>query len=897
MLAVPRDFTKYQFNGQTYGKGQLVLAVVKAYVQKHLPTTNQLREAFPNKLQGSFGVFYTEQEYTARKQESSEQTERFFKNTEDLLTTADGEKIFVCKEWGLDNTTQFIEQAKLLGFDIEIQREVLTRDEIIKQFLPNPAFKKNHTNWSTDILDCFCELMVIANQAGLDIFTVNMDSGGAIRIGRKGHDHKIALEVFSTLEPCQDKINFSQRYKHKQDHLKDELNAELLQQIKASGDLQAFNQEMPVSRAPFWPSDYKEKGNAGVSARIFKVSHSPTKFKKEELAWLEQNQILTVHEDTGNGSANYFRSIEIGDFVSLSYGGQVFKIVKVASDLKHVDGPYFSNDWLMREYGEVKSLEKPKQYTGEGKRWSPSFNGTSWQVPKHEYWMFEQEILQPYYDLTLQDLGFNSSQISKPKPKQEMVDSMEQTPLNQILYGPPGTGKTYHSIEAAVKAAEPEFYSELGIDERYGATAEQRTELTGMYKALFDAGRIKFVTFHQSYGYEEFVEGLSAKTEGDSLSYFEKDGVFKVICDEAKKNLKDSHKTVKELSDENRFDKALEDFKLSMFDEADEYPLTEACSLIVIEKDGFRYGGKWNNTAIMKYDDLKALFLAGVDSRQGIKKAENVSGLAKQHASYFIRALEAIKGFIPQASTNTVVSKKQNFVLIIDEINRGNISKIFGELITLIEPSKRLGQPEALEVILPYSGDKFSIPSNLYLIGTMNTADRSLAMMDTALRRRFDFVEMMPKPHLFDGILVEGISISKLLFIMNRRIEALYDREHTLGHAFFVPVMLAFESGDEQRAFEELKSVFTNKVIPLLEEYFFDDWNKIRLVLGDNQKPEYLQFVTQNEVPYQELFGDDHGLDTYEQSQNTYSLVSHLEQDTVWDKAAAYQAIYTSDNV
>lgn len=443
-------------------------------------------------------------------------------------------------------------------------------------------------------------------------------------------------------------------------------------------------------------------------------------------------------------------------------------------------------------------------------------------------------------------------------------------PLNQILYGPPGTGKTFHTIEAAVNAAEPNFQ------------ANSRGELKAKYDELVAEKRIRFVTFHQSYGYEEFVEGLRANSDEGVISYDVEPGIFRQICTDASKNIAKSM----QLNSKTDFSVCWDEF-LNAFDEDGVKIQTKKSFFMVTEiTDKTIHFEKAQGTS---HHSLAIKTLRGVfDGSKVIKGGLNV---------YYQPLVEHLKQF---SQKDTLVSEPlKNFVLIIDEINRGNISKIFGELITLIEDSKRAHptNTEALEVVLPNSGDSFSVPSNLYLIGTMNTADRSLAMMDTALRRRFDFVEMMPKPHLFDGILVEGISITKLLFTMNKRIEALYDREHTLGHAFFVPVMLAFESGDEQRAFEELKSVFTNKVIPLLEEYFFDDWNKIRLVLGDNQKPEYLQFVTQDEVPYQELFGDNHGLDTYEQAQSTYSLVSYLEQDTVWDNAAAYQAIYTSDNV
>ena len=201
---------------------------------------------------------------------------------------------------------------------------------------------------------------------------------------------------------------------------------------------------------------------------------------------------------------------------------------------------------------------------------------------------------------------------------------------------------------------------------------------------------------------------------------------------------------------------------------------------------------------------------------------------------------------------STVIEENtEPYVFIIDEINRGNISKIFGELITLIESTKRAGMPEEASAILPYSGDEFSVPSNVYILGTMNTADRSIALMDTALRRRFQFVEMMPDSDVLRKIRadkVEDLDVAAMLDKINERIEYLYDREHTIGHAFFTDLK-------DDATLEKLQSIFEKSVIPLLQEYFYEDYQKIQLVLGDNAKSDdSLKFIIDEKVVAKNIF-------------------------------------------
>ena len=263
-------------------------------------------------------------------------------------------------------------------------------------------------------------------------------------------------------------------------------------------------------------------------------------------------------------------------------------------------------------------------------------------------------------------------------------------PLNLILYGPPGTGKTFNSARRCVEICD-------------GAGAPEAERIRERYRELVEAGQVEFITFHESYGYEEFVEGLRPETgTGAGFRLEPTDGVLKRI-------------------------------------------------------------------------------------------AERARGSGKPH------------------------------VLIIDEINRANVSKVMGELITLLEEDKREGAANEVAVTLPHSRKPFTLPANLHILGTMNTADRSIALLDTALRRRFQFVELVPDPELLeDAHEATGVDLPDVLGAMNQRLEWLLDRDHVIGHAWFMTARTKADVDDTMR----------RKVIPLLAEYFYEDWAKVQAVLG-----------------------------------------------------------------
>lgn len=479
------------------------------------------------------------------------------------------------------------------------------------------------------------------------------------------------------------------------------------------------------------------------------------------------------------------------------------------------------------------------------------------------------------------------------------TDEQLNQPLNQILYGPPGTGKTYNTINKAIEIIENRKLTKEELEDRDG--------LKEQFEKYKNSSQIEFITFHQSYGYEEFVEGIKAISPDDErnttneLIYKVEDGIFKKLSKKARVNYENSQNIETEKIDLDE-DQLLNDYVsyvTNQIKEKQEVELRDTALIAKINrlKNGdfksFTLGGSVKSGQNLTKDiikrDYKKFRNGELQSYKDVKPSRETERLSHGNALYYFALYEKIAEFENTHKDDYEIRIQKeplkNHILIIDEINRGNISKIFGELITLIEDSKRIGSDESVEITLPYSNEKFGVPSNLYILGTMNTADRSIALMDTALRRRFEFTEMMPDLGTVRDIEVGDIDIYSLLKVINKRIEYLYDRDHTIGHAYFMEL-----KEDSKNNIATLSNIFKNKIIPLLQECFYDDWEKIRLVLGDNQKDdESTQFIKIKQgYKLKDLFGDK-GLDTLDidDEASVYEI-----NKQAFDKPESYISIY-----
>lgn len=566
-----------------------------------------------------------------------------------------------------------------------------------------------------------------------------------------------------------------------------------------------------------WTKSGGEPTNSYLAKMGFKINHitntNPirTIFEKLKVAISADEKLIFKKQKYDDQNDKYW--IWFGDQQGLIGKDDAHYEVLWEKDLISVDLHFEGTSKSKRRFQTlIEGLQDPLQSIPWQKYQSIRY-GTGIPLSANEFkTLIEEELIallknQLYFlDSTI---GSKVRVILDPTNKKELSkrENME-LPLNQILYGPPGTGKTFNSINKALEI--------LGEN----LEGKTREEIKAEFDKKAEEGQIIFTTFHQSMSYEDFIEGIKPQkplATDTFVKYEVQEGILKKISEQAQSNFENSQvENQEKIPFEQAFERLKEDWELN---NEIKFPLkTEGYDYTII---GFtntsiqfkKASGGTSHT--LSINTLKELYYGKeYNFKQGV-------------GIYYPAILSKINEY---SEGNKFKTKLKNFVLIIDEINRGNVSQIFGELITLIEEDKRMGKAEALKLTLPYSKNKFSVPPNLYLIGTMNTADRSVEALDIALRRRFSFIEMPPDPQLIisegklkdkNGV-CEGINLSQLLRTINTRIEKLLDRDHQIGHSYFLSV----------GSLNDLKLAFQNKIIPLLQEYFFGDYGKIGLVLG-----------------------------------------------------------------
>lgn len=506
-------------------------------------------------------------------------------------------------------------------------------------------------------------------------------------------------------------------------------------------------------------------------------------------------------------AANYdfVNTINIGDIIIAKKGrGELLGFGEVTSN--------YIYDENRSDYNSIRKVD----WRLKG-NWRVDFSLVLKTLTDITSYSSDEDKYDTYYE---QLLGIMTTENS---PTQNTI--VMSFPLNTILYGPPGTGKTYNSIDKAVAIATGSSSDHISNKKQFDDLRKQ--------------GQIEFVTFHQNYSYEDFMVGIrpNVSETTSELSFKKHYGIFYEIAKRARENYENSLKDEKTISRENWVNDKFEEFKEYVETEIEvngKFAIKNNVSIYSVEDEVFIYTGEkengelWKNQRIgMHYDALIYIYLADVQNRQDIKKLENVPSLEKQHATYSFELIEKFREFLNKRDykfQSTTVKKEplKNFVLIIDEINRANISKVFGELITLLEDDKRLGKPNELKITLPNGEKEFGVPPNLYLIGTMNTADKSIALIDIALRRRFEFFGFYPN---YDNLNPET---SSLLQKINEEIYKLKNSaDYLIGHAYFM------KDG-------AIETTLKNKVVPLLMEYFSGKTKIVSDIFNEtNWKVEY----------------------------------------------------------
>jgi 5-methylcytosine-specific restriction endonuclease McrBC GTP-binding regulatory subunit McrB len=710
----------------------------------------------------------------------------------------------------------------------------------------------------------------------------------------------------------------------------------------------------------YYYSRAKSYGNAGFySAAVNNYIEFLKQYVSEQLDTSDEDRLINILKEIGhNDSANFYSimelilselSIKAADIricyslpkskrrIGLTFGQKLCAVIdrtKGKNRFRFFDTTKNEKDWLkeassidaMKDVLKTIILSATKELAKTDKSGYGSYSSQS----------LEKSLFNDDYKKYIFQKAFNN----------HIKTNNMSTDLNQIFFGPPGTGKTFHTINEAIKIVDPEFYD---VHKNDRDQLKARFKLLSLKNDNESVGQIGFTTFHQSFSYEDFIEGIKPNEpkDGDKfLKYEIQEGVFKKICrlaDDSLNAVAVNTESLISLSTKN-YEKA-HFYKMSLGNTQDEndneiyeYCIENNCISIGFgnqldftgkdekelrsfgkdnDLDSFSiqamnlfsnylkignyvvisYGNKYvravgkvtgdydykddselpNNLHYKHFRSVEWIF---IDEKISVNEIYNKN--LSQQTIYKLDKKNIKQEFFvkeKKVDTHKLPKNPKNFVLIVDEINRGNVSSIFGELITLIEKDKRAGAGEELSVTLPYSKKEFKVPHNVYIIGTMNTADRSIEALDTALRRRFSFREMPPQPSL---ILTEGrlksakgmigdINVVEILKTINDRIEKLIDKDHKIGHSYFLNI----------KTEADLKDAFKDKVIPLLEEYFFGDFGKISLVLGSS----FITKGTKSEVK----FAKTNEYDTSIANDLLERSVYEVTNKDIWNFKAIYE--------